>query len=106
MRLQLPILVYINKYSFKNFLDCYELNLKRGIYSNGVQAIQVDPQTLVDAYCLEDGWTVIQSRGQYGNPKDFFYKNWESYKAGFGTPGIKYYLCTAHKVFNYNFNRY
>ena len=38
-------------------------------------------------YCMRGGWTVIQSRGQFGNPKDFFYKPWTDYELGFGTPG-------------------
>ena len=39
------------------------------------------------AYCLEDGWTVFQSRGQFtGYPKDFFLKGWEDYVNGFGIP--------------------
>lgn len=37
--------------------------------------------------CLEDGWTVIQSRGQFGNPVDHFYRMWDDYVAGFGVPG-------------------
>ena len=38
--------------------------------------------------CLEEGWTVIQSRGPYGNPRDFFFKkNWEDYAKGFGKSG-------------------
>ena len=32
-------------------------------------------------------WTLIQKRGQYGNPKDFFSsKLWEDYVTGFGDP--------------------
>ena len=37
--------------------------------------------------CLEDGWTVIQHRGQYNNPKDYFGKTWVDYEQGFGSPG-------------------
>ena len=32
-------------------------------------------------------WTVIQRRGQFGNPKDYFSsKLWVDYKNGFGEP--------------------
>ena len=55
--------------------------------STGVYPIQVDIQTIVNTYCLEEGWTIIQSRGQYGNPIDYFFKTWAEYKDGFGKPG-------------------
>ena len=32
------------------------------------------------------GWTVLQRRGDFGHPKDYFLKNWEEYKFGFGEP--------------------
>ena len=32
-------------------------------------------------------WTLIQKRGQFGNPKDFFSsKLWDDYVTGFGEP--------------------
>lgn len=38
--------------------------------------------------CLEEGWLVIQSRGPFGNPRDFFFtRNWEDYAKGFGKSG-------------------
>ena len=37
--------------------------------------------------CLEEGWTVIQSRGAFGNQRDHFFRNWEDYAKGFGKPG-------------------
>ncbi len=36
---------------------------------------------------MDDGWTVIQSRGQFGNPVDYFHRNFKSYQDGFGVPG-------------------
>ena len=57
----------------------------------GIYTLQPgDYNTTFDAYCLEEGWTVIQSRGQYGNPKDFFLKGWAEYAQGFGVPGKCY----------------
>lgn len=41
----------------------------------------------IKVQCGEDGWTVFQSRGQFGNPEDYFYRNWTEYKNGFGEPG-------------------
>ena len=40
------------------------------------------------AYCNSDDWTVIQSRGQLGNPQDYFARNWDEYESGFGEPGM------------------
>ena len=42
--------------------------------------------------CTSDGWTVIMSRGQFGNPVDYFDRDWEEYEAGFGEPGLTYTL--------------
>ncbi|GBM43005.1 Techylectin-5A, partial [Araneus ventricosus] len=42
----------------------------------------------IDVFCDMDtdggGWTIIQRRGNFSRPKDFFFKDWESYKNGFG----------------------
>ena len=43
--------------------------------------------SFIEVHCLDEGWTVIQSRGQFGNPTDYFYRGWDEYKQGFGTPG-------------------
>ena len=39
--------------------------------------------------CVDDGWTVIQARGQFGNPTDFFWKTYQEYEEGFGEAGNK-----------------
>ena len=49
-------------------------------------------------FCTSDGWTVIQSRGQFGNSPDFFYKNWEEYKKGFGEAGDFFATSWAHII--------
>ena len=43
----------------------------------------------VPTLCKWNGWTVIQSRGQFSwFPKDYFStKLWEDYRIGFGVPG-------------------
>ena len=46
---------------------------------------------MVRVYC-DKGWTVIQSRGQFGNAKDYFYRNWTEYVNGFGEPGKEHWL--------------
>ena len=45
---------------------------------------------VIEVHCLDEGWTVIQSRGQFGNPSDYFYKGWNDYVQGFGVPGNYY----------------
>ena len=41
-----------------------------------------------EVQCLEEGWLVIQSRGPFGNPRNFFFtRNWEDYAKGFGKSG-------------------
>ncbi|XP_076342435.1 techylectin-5A-like [Tachypleus tridentatus] len=38
------------------------------------------------------GWTVIQRRGNHGNPKDYFFKPWTDYKVGFGDIKKEFWL--------------
>merc|ERR1740131_65490 len=38
------------------------------------------------------GWTVLQKRGDNGNPEDFFYRNWTDYEQGFGNPEEDYWV--------------
>ena len=62
--------------------DCYDV-YKLGLPLPGVY----DLKSLGSVQCLEGGWTSIQHRGQYGNPKDYFSKKWTEYAQGFGSPG-------------------
>ena len=43
------------------------------------------------------GWTVLQSRGDFGNPEDYFYRSWNDYENGFGEPG-KVLLSNGHII--------
>ncbi|KAH9377323.1 hypothetical protein HPB48_016051 [Haemaphysalis longicornis] len=38
------------------------------------------------------GWTVIQRRGQFGNPVYYFYRNWTEYARGFGDPAKEHWI--------------
>ena len=40
----------------------------------------------------EGGWTVIQRRGQFGLPADYFRRNYISYVEGFGNPEAEFWL--------------
>ena len=66
--------------------DCYDVK-QSGKPLPGVYEIGVDSETSVKVQCDQQGYTVIQSRGQFGNPKDYFSGNWSKYKIGFGEPG-------------------
>jgi hypothetical protein len=64
--------------------DCqdYGTDIPAGTYPIRIR------DSVVEVYCSADGSTVIQSRGQFGYPKDFFYnKTWKDYQKGFGDPG-------------------
>ena len=73
--------------------DCEE-NKPMGF--TGVTTISLeneDEAEAVNTFCTDDGWTVIQSRGQFNFPKDFFSeKLWNDYKRGFGVPGQMEFL--------------
>ena len=70
-------------------MDCQDFREKSS-HSRPVTILVGDPKKPAKAYCTKDGWTVIQSRGQFGNPKDYFsVKQWQDYKNGFGEPGFE-----------------
>ena len=53
----------------------------------GVYRLKIDSETIIVAYCDEDGYTTIQSRCQCNNTKDYFNKLWLEYQVGFGIAG-------------------
>ncbi|GFU10352.1 techylectin-5A [Nephila pilipes] len=60
---------------------------KSGIYTIWPKN-RVTENRPIEVFCDMDtdggGWTVIQRRGNYGRPNDYFFKDWDSYKTGFG----------------------
>uniref|UniRef100_A0A4Q8K602 U24-Liphistoxin-Lsp1a_1 n=1 Tax=Liphistius sp. SGP-2016 TaxID=1905180 RepID=A0A4Q8K602_9ARAC len=71
-------------------MDCKEILLS-GRNVSGVYKIWPRnrlPFVGVDVYCdmTTDGggWTVFQRRGDFGSPSDYFSKDWNNYKEGFG----------------------
>ena len=53
--------------------------------------------SLVAPPCEEPGdgggwWTVIQRRGQFGNPSDYFARLWQDYRNGFGKVEGEFWL--------------
>uniref|UniRef100_A0A4Q8K6A0 U16-Liphistoxin-Lth1a_1 n=1 Tax=Liphistius thaleban TaxID=1905330 RepID=A0A4Q8K6A0_9ARAC len=72
-------------------MDCEDI-LHCGKKTSGIYRIWPINRIIegsVSVYCDMEtdggGWTVFQRRGDFGQAKDFFYKNWEAYKKGFGT---------------------
>ena len=54
---------------------------------DGVRFITIN-SVIVSVKCSLGGWTVIQSRGQFGYPNDFFNtQTWANYVNGFGISG-------------------
>ena len=70
--------------------DCFEAHERKLSLPQFYQLDSVSANyNIPKVQCLEEGWTVIQSRGPYGNPRDhFFTRNWEDYAKGFGKPGM------------------
>ena len=70
------------------YRDCYEAHKKNPWHLPGIYRLQTRHKIHAIAYCLEGGWTVIQSRGQFENPIDYFSRGWKEYVTGFGDPGM------------------
>ena len=70
--------------------DCEEASLQAPDFRPGVKTLKLSAAPEATTYttmCSEDGWTLIQARGQFENPGDFFYRGWNEYVNGFGIPG-------------------
>ncbi|CAL1279264.1 unnamed protein product [Larinioides sclopetarius] len=72
-------------------MDCEEI-LRSGHNYSGVYTVwprsRVTDGKPIEVYCDMDtddgGWTVIQRRGNFNRSVDYFFKEWSSYKNGFG----------------------
>jgi len=79
--------------------DCAEI-LENGMKLSGMYEIyprnRIIPCETLEVYCdmVTDGggWTVLQRRGDYKRSKDYFYKDWEEYKFGFGNLNDEFWL--------------
>ena len=69
--------------------------LKKGKVESGIYEIKIGSK-IKSVYCDMDskggGWTIIQRRGDFGRPKDYFLRNWLDYKDGFGDPAEDFWL--------------
>ncbi|XP_067143690.1 techylectin-5A-like isoform X2 [Centruroides vittatus] len=78
--------------------DCQQIQ-KNGNKASGIYRIWPLNWESVGSflvYCDMDndggGWTVIQRRGDYKQPKEYFYKGWEEYSLGFGKLNEDFWL--------------
>ena len=69
--------------------SCSDLVERNLIAESGVARITVAGEEIsvwCDMDTLGGGWTVLQRRGDFGKPKNYFLKKWDEYKEGFGDP--------------------
>ncbi|XP_043256055.1 angiopoietin-2 [Colletes gigas] len=77
--------------------SCVDL-LNAGMRDSGVYYLQIRGTTywFLKVYCEQDvaegGWTVIQRRDDFGEPRENFNRDWADYKNGFGDPGREFWL--------------
>ncbi|GFU42282.1 techylectin-like protein, partial [Nephila pilipes] len=72
-------------------VDCEEVlrsgQKKSGVYTIWPRSRVIEDQPL-EVFCDMDtdggGWTVLQRRGNFSRSENYFYKDWASYKKGFG----------------------
>ncbi|XP_033248282.1 techylectin-5B-like isoform X6 [Drosophila miranda] len=77
--------------------SCVDL-LNAGMKNSGVFYLQIRGTTywFLKVYCEQDisdgGWTVIQRRDDFGEPRENFNRDWADYKNGFGEPAKEFWL--------------
>lgn len=77
-----------------SFQDCEDIQRNLGSnYTEGIYTVYIN-FVATPVYCDLHGYTVIQSRGQFGNPTTYFYREWQEYLKPFGTPGTNSRFCT------------
>ncbi|XP_050745626.1 angiopoietin-2 isoform X5 [Drosophila biarmipes] len=81
---------------FKGF-SCLDI-LNAGMKESGVFYLQIRGTTywFLKVYCdqhtTDGGWTVIQRRDDFGEPRENFNRDWSDYKNGFGEPNKDFWL--------------
>ncbi|XP_023209987.1 techylectin-5A-like [Centruroides sculpturatus] len=88
-----------SEYSVENPIDCTDI-FKNGVNQSGIYEIWPRNRTKepfsFPVYCDMEtdggGWTVFHRRGNFNNPKDYFYRNWRSFSEGFGQLDNEFWL--------------
>uniref|UniRef100_A0A182QI16 Fibrinogen C-terminal domain-containing protein n=1 Tax=Anopheles farauti TaxID=69004 RepID=A0A182QI16_9DIPT len=77
--------------------SCVDL-MNAGMRQSGVYYLQIRGTTywFLKVFCEQEiadgGWTVIQRRDDYGDPRENFNRDWADYKNGFGDPAKEFWL--------------
>ncbi|XP_055919874.1 tenascin [Eupeodes corollae] len=77
--------------------SCVDL-LNVGMRQSGVFYLQIRGTTywFLKVFCEQEiadgGWTVIQRRDDFGEPRENFNRDWADYKNGFGDPAKEFWL--------------
>ncbi|XP_074107138.1 uncharacterized protein LOC141532608 [Cotesia typhae] len=88
--------VVVNYKDIKGY-SCVDL-LNAGMRESGVYYLQIRGTTywFLKVYCEQEiadgGWTVIQRRDDFGDPRENFNRDWADYKNGFGDPAREFWL--------------
>ncbi|CAG9802723.1 unnamed protein product [Chironomus riparius] len=85
--------------SFKDVkgFSCTEL-MNAGMRQSGVYYLQIRGTTywFLKVFCEQEiadgGWTVIQRRDDFGEPRENFNRDWADYKNGFGDPAKEFWM--------------
>ncbi|XP_059470370.1 angiopoietin-4 [Neocloeon triangulifer] len=77
--------------------SCVDL-MNAGMRDSAVYYLQIRGTTYwyLKVYCEQEvadgGWTVIQRRDDFGEPRENFNRDWSDYKNGFGDPSKEFWL--------------
>ncbi|KAI5729307.1 hypothetical protein M8J76_001207 [Diaphorina citri] len=77
--------------------SCLDL-LNGGMRHSGVFYLQIRGTTywFLKVFCEQEvgegGWTVIQRRDDFGDPRENFNRDWNDYKNGFGDPSKEFWM--------------
>nr|XP_053648660.1 angiopoietin-2-like isoform X1 [Cherax quadricarinatus] len=91
------IITDLNEQNIKQGFSCNDMRDK-GLGQSGTYYLKIRGTTywFLKVFCDMDtaggGWTVIQRRDDYGEPRETFNREWNDYKHGFGNPEAEFWL--------------
>ncbi|XP_066983325.1 angiopoietin-2 isoform X2 [Macrobrachium rosenbergii] len=87
----------MHEQNLKQGYSCSDLS-SQGMIESGTYYLKIRGTTywFLKVYCDMDtaggGWTVIQRRDDFGEPRETFNREWDDYKHGFGNPEAEFWL--------------